>query len=1023
MQLDDERLREVRRRKISMVFQHFGLLPHRRIVDNVAFGLEVRGVDKEEREAKATDVLQVVGLAGLGDAYPDELSGGMQQRVGLARALATDPEIMLFDEPFSALDPLIRRDMQDEVIRLQRDVQKTMIFITHDLAEALKLGDRIAIMKDGRFVQVGTPEEVVAHPADDYVADFTRDVPRAHVLDREDDHAGDQRRDRLRRRCCRRRDPPVAAPAGRQGRAALPGRRGRRPGGHRRPHGGARRHGGGLSQVAVPLREAQQVADVAVVPHAPVSPWRRRAVWIAGTVAVLALGMILFSGGFPDSLVVDAPKPFNAFGDWVITHQRTNPLFVDFLVPLKNGINSIVDQLQLLLARMTWLGVTVTVAAVAGVLAGWRMAILAAAGFVALGLLGLWADSLITLTLVLVSVGVALVIGIPVGILSARHARLEQVLRPVLDAMQTVPAFAYLVPLVLLFSIGTTSAMIATVIFALPPAIRLTSLGIRSVPETSVEVGSSFGATSGQVLRKVQLPLAKPSIMLGVNQTIMMALGIIVIAATVGYPGLGLNVYQALQSLNVGAALTAGIGIVILAIVLDRVSYAWSRRDRARRGSTTIHLFGFSVSRRLGVAVAAVLIVAAILIGREVLRQENFPEGWAISIEDPVNTVVSWITRTIGGVTSAITDAAVKYGLDPLRSLLLGLPWWMVCGGAALAAWAASRSLALSIVSFLCIAAIGVLGMWDIAMDTLSQVIVAVILCVAIAVPVGIWSSQSDRVQRALRPFLDVMQTMPQFVYLVPVVALFGVGRVPGVIAALVYALPPGIRLTDLGIRGVSADRVEAAVAFGATKNQVLRKVQLPLARPSILLGVNQTIMMVLSVVIIAALIGGGGLGLAVLQGLSHDHGRGMVAGICILLLAIVIDRITQAMGQPSGRKVANEPIARWGGSSVRPGCDAQPYCKVYRRYQRKSEGGKHEEVQRDGAHRRRRRVLVPRRSVQRRFVQLERGRLRWRGAGQQGNDDQHRHQSVARVRGERRRRPGVAGRQARLHGQDDRDR
>ncbi len=200
MQLDDERLREVRRRKISMVFQNFGLLPHRRIVDNVAFGLEIRGVGKEEREAKATDVLQVVGLAGLGDAYPDELSGGMQQRVGLARALATDPEIMLFDEPFSARDPLIRRDMQDEVIRLQRDVQKTMIFITHDLAEALKLGDRIAIMKDGRFVQIGTPEEVVAHPADDYVADFTRDVPRAHVLtaravmrstDGETDFAGD----------------------------------------------------------------------------------------------------------------------------------------------------------------------------------------------------------------------------------------------------------------------------------------------------------------------------------------------------------------------------------------------------------------------------------------------------------------------------------------------------------------------------------------------------------------------------------------------------------------------------------------------------------------------------------------------------------------------------------------------------------------------------------------------------------------------------------------------------------------
>jgi glycine betaine/proline transport system ATP-binding protein len=182
VELSAERLRELRRRKISMVFQHFGLLPHRRIVDNVAYGLEIRGVEKEERTGKARQVIETVGLGGWGDHYPDELSGGMQQRVGLARALATDPEIMLFDEPFSALDPLIRRDMQDEVVRLQREVKKTMIFITHDLMEALKLGDRIAIMKDGAFVQIGTPEEVVAHPADDYVADFTKDVPRAHVL-------------------------------------------------------------------------------------------------------------------------------------------------------------------------------------------------------------------------------------------------------------------------------------------------------------------------------------------------------------------------------------------------------------------------------------------------------------------------------------------------------------------------------------------------------------------------------------------------------------------------------------------------------------------------------------------------------------------------------------------------------------------------------------------------------------------------------------------------------------------------
>ena len=179
---DREQLLQLRRNTVSMVFQHFGLLPHRTLIDNVAFGLEVQKVDKAARRAKAEEILELVGLGGLGQRKPDQLSGGMQQRVGLGRALATDPEILLFDEPFSALDPLIRRDMQDEVIRLRSEVNKTMVFITHDLSEALRLGDRIAIMRDGKFVQVGTPEEVVGSPADDYVRNFVRDVPRSHVI-------------------------------------------------------------------------------------------------------------------------------------------------------------------------------------------------------------------------------------------------------------------------------------------------------------------------------------------------------------------------------------------------------------------------------------------------------------------------------------------------------------------------------------------------------------------------------------------------------------------------------------------------------------------------------------------------------------------------------------------------------------------------------------------------------------------------------------------------------------------------
>ncbi len=646
--------------------------------------------------------------------------------------------------------------------------------------------------------------------------------------------------------------------------------------------------------------------------HQAEHPWRRRLIWTGVVVAVIVVGLVAFTGGFPESLVIDAAKPFNAFNDWVIEHQRTHPLFVHFLVPLKNGINSAVDQLVLGLSRLTWLGLTVAVGAIAGLLAGWRMGIGAAAGFFLIGVLGLWPGALDTLALVLLSVTVALAIGIPVGILCARHPMLERALRPVLDAMQTVPAFSYLVAVVLLFSIGAATAMIATVIFALPPAIRLTSLGIRHVPEDTIEAGEAFGATKRQILRRVQLPLARPSIMLGVNQTIMMAFGIIVIAASVGYPGLGLSVYKALQAQRIGDALAGGLAIVAMAIVLDRVTYGWSQRERKTRGAPTVRLFGWTVSRRVAALLALGLVLVAVIVGRQVLRQQDFPDAWVIKIAAPVDDTADLIVRHFGGFTSGVTDVSVKYALDPLQNLLLGLPWWMVCLGAAAAAYAAARRIPLAIASFLCIALIGFAGMWEPAMDTLSQVIVGVIVSVAIAIPVGIWAARSDRVQRTIRPLLDGMQTLPQFVYLVPVIALFHVGRVPGVIAALIYALPPCIRLTDLGIRQVPADRVEAAVAFGATDNQLLRKVQLPLAKPSIMLGVNQTIMMVLSVVIIAGLVGGGGLGYQVILGLSHDPGAGLVAGLCILLLAIVIDRITQALGQPGRRPTGAEHGVGW---------------------------------------------------------------------------------------------------------------
>jgi glycine betaine/proline transport system permease protein len=651
--------------------------------------------------------------------------------------------------------------------------------------------------------------------------------------------------------------------------------------------------------VQAPQRELEPEAAAErpqVVIHQEPSRWRNRILWVSAVAVAIAIGLQL-NAGFPQRWVIDINQWFVSAENWIIEHDQTNWLFVRVLTPLKDGINEAFDQIVQVMSRMTWFGVVTAAGAIAAVVAGWRMAILAAAGFFVMGALGLWEESLQTLALIIISVPIALVIGIPLGIWAGRRPGVERFLRPLMDAMQTIPAFSYLIPLVLLFGIGVTTAVISTVIFALPPAIRLTTLGIRGVPETTMEVGRAYGATERQVLRKVQLPLAKPSIMLGVNQTIMMALGMVVIAAVVGVEGLGREVLNALQSLDVGAALQAGLAIVVMAIVLDRVTYAWSLRERKLRGRG-VRLLGREVPRWLPWVLAAVATAIAVGIGRQVLRQQDFPAGLTFSIEESTNQTVDYLTRTLGGLTGWITRTMVTYLLDPLRNVLTDVPWWMVSGGTALLAWRVSRRWGLVVMSFACITAIGVLGMWDEAMDTLSQVIVAVVLSVIIAIPIGIWSSRSDTVQRALKPVLDTMQTMPQFVYLVPVVALFAPGRVPAVIAALVYALPPCVRLTDLGIRQVPANTVEAALAYGATPRQLLSKVQLPLARPSILLGVNQTIMMVLSVVIIGALIGGGGLGLEVYRGLTHDEiGQGMIGGICILLLAIVIDRITQASG------------------------------------------------------------------------------------------------------------------------------
>ncbi|MFE0374358.1 ABC transporter permease [Streptomyces inhibens] len=598
---------------------------------------------------------------------------------------------------------------------------------------------------------------------------------------------------------------------------------------------------------------------------------------------------------WPSDLTVDVSGPLGRTSDWIIDNRDSHWLFVYFLGHLSNAVVISVRGVYLLLLALGWTGVTAGVTLIAWRVAGVRIAATALLSFVVSGLLGMWVPTMQTLALMVVAVAASVLVGALLGLAAGLSDRLFRLLRPVLDTMQVLPAFAYLLPVVLVFGIGVPAALLATVIYAAPPMARLTALGLRGADPGVLEAVSSLGATGRQRLLTARLPLARKELLLGVNQTIMMALSMVVIASMIGAAGLGDRVYQALASVDVGAALAAAIPIVLLAIVMDRTTAAAGERLGANTAATGPKwLRGWPV----WAGVAAVTVVLA-LVGR-LSGSLVWPGAWSLDIARPVNDFKEWMVDHLYSgvpVVGGTADWAAHFTnwvLNPLRDGLTALPWYGTLLIVAALAWLIG-TWRTALTAVLAMAAIGVLGVWKPSMNTLSQVLAALAVTLVIGFGVGILAAGSKRFEAILRPVLDVMQTMPQFVYLIPVVALFAVGRAPAAAAAVVYALPAVIRITTQGLRQVDPAAMESARSLGATRWQILRQVQLPLARPALLLAVNQGVVLVLAVVIIGGLVGGGALGYDVVTGLATgDLALGLVAGVAIVCLGLMLDRVTQ---------------------------------------------------------------------------------------------------------------------------------
>jgi glycine betaine/proline transport system permease protein len=523
---------------------------------------------------------------------------------------------------------------------------------------------------------------------------------------------------------------------------------------------------------------------------------------------------------------------------------------------------------------------------------GWRTAVLAAACFIYLAAFGQWASSMVTLASILVVVPLGVAGGLFAGVWAFRSPRFERLITPVLDVMQTIPVFAYLVPILVLFGFGPTAAIVATLIYAIPPMIRITVLALKNTSPELVELAKMTGCTRRQTLWRVLIPASRTSLMVGVNQVIMLSLNMVIIASMIGAGGLGFDVLAALRRLDIGAGLEAGFAIVALALVLDRQSQATAER-LARPESPDTALPFHLRHAHLAAALLAMLVGIALAVAWPFFQE--VPANAALSTGSFWNDAVKWINVNFFDAIEAAKNAVLLNVMTPFKRFLADLPWFGVSALVALAGYVFGGWRLATTVAALCFF-IAATGQWEKAMVTLYLCGVSVAISLLIGIPIAIAAAERPWLWRGLQAVIDTLQTMPSFVYLMPAVMLFRVGDFTAMIAIVAYAIVPAIRYTVLGLQKVDPALIEAGRAMGCTPWQILTRIRLRLAVPEILLGVNQTIMFALSMLVITALVGTRDLGQEIYIALTKaDVGRGLVAGLAVAAMAIIAERLTSA--------------------------------------------------------------------------------------------------------------------------------